>query len=169
MREFAVCDSLIKPLKHICRNIMSYTWMTIYVVVPPTKFCFLCMSSCVHATPNVFMYIDMQCYRPKSVLSMCCFFYICVCVTAEWVVVVGFGLCRPRVISRDQASLMSTGSSRGIQASHTALPTPSSPSLVTSWLHTAPCWKTLSHHHISQYSIHNSFLLFWLIYFVIDI
>lgn len=36
----------------------------------------------------------------------------------------GGGLCRPRVISRDQASLMSPGSSGGSQASHTSLPTP---------------------------------------------
>lgn len=53
----------------------------------------------------------------------------------------GFSLCRPQVISKDQASLMSTGSSRGNQASHTALPTPRCPILCAAWLHTAPCWK----------------------------
>lgn len=66
----------------------------------------------------------------------------------------GFGLCRPRVISRDQASLMSAGSSRGTQASHTALPTPSSPSLGIFWLHTAPCWKSCPQHHPSLTIFH---------------
>lgn len=70
---------------------------------------------------------------------MTSFLRACVCarIAAQWVVVGGgLGLCRPRVISRDQASLMSAGSSRGTQA----LPTPSSPSPGTFWLHTAPCW-----------------------------
>lgn len=49
-----------------------------------------------------------------------------VCAAAEWVVMVGLGfsLCWPWVISRDQTFLMSTGSSGGTQASHSALPTP---------------------------------------------
>lgn len=58
------------------------------------------------------------------------------------------GLCRPRVISRDQASLMSSGPSRGTQASYTALPTPSSLSLGTFRLHTAPCWQIWPQHDI---------------------
>lgn len=100
--------------------------------------CFFIYGFCVTQTVDLY-----------TVLSMHQFFYICVFNCR-----VGgggggeLGLCRPRVISRDQASLMSSGPSRGTQASYTALPTPSSLSLGTFRLHTAPCWQIWPQHDI---------------------
>lgn len=101
---------------------------------------FSACSQDIYASRIVCFYVF---HRPQTVMlyCLCDVFSTCVCVCAHSRTVGGgggggLGLCRPRVISRDQASLMSAGSSRGTQA----LPTPSSPSPGTFWLHTAPCW-----------------------------
>lgn len=66
-----------------------------------------------------------------------------VCVRACPCVCELFGLSSPRVISRDQASLMSTEPSRGRRASHcTSHADSSAVSRCTYWLHTALCWTS---------------------------
>lgn len=106
----------------------------------------VCVCARLHAStsPSVFFYMDFVFLLLKCCTVYVGFVHMCDCRVGgggagggE-----GFSLCRPQVISKDQASLMSTGSSRGNQASHTALPTPSSPSHSTSPPDTAPCWRT---------------------------
>lgn len=111
-----------------------------------------CVCVCVCArlrastSPSVFFYMDFVFLLLKCCTVYVGFVHMCDCRVGgggagggE-----GFSLCRPQVISKDQASLMSTGSSRGEPGvthctSHAKL---SQPQYIPP--DTAPCWRTWS-------------------------
>lgn len=142
---FTLCYSLFVVSFNHCSN--SYEWACL----------------CVYTSLSVFLCMDFVFLRPQTVIlyhpCVVLSTFVCVCNCRVGGGGKGVGLRRPRVISRDQASLMSARSSRGTQASHAALPTPGSPSLGTFWLHTAPCWKSWPQHHI-KYLSHNLHISF---------